>query len=356
MTDRSTDTHRITFVPSMRTIDCGEQTSILSAALDAGIQLPFSCRSGVCRTCRGRITHGEVAHGSVHPAYLTEIDRAKGFAHLCQATPRADCTISIDEVDAGKTFAGKQYPARILELTRPTPDVAIVKLGLPPNEPLRFHAGQYVDILLDGNLRRSYSLANAPRGDGARQIELHIRHLTGGTFTDRVFSTLKIRDMLRIEAPQGQFYLREDSDKPIVLLASGTGFAPIKSIVEYSIARGLRRPIHLFWGGRRRADLYLDALARSWAVEHPHIQYTPVLSEPSAECSWTGPIGFVHRAVAGHVAELANAQVYACGVPVMVEAARQEFCAAGLPEEAFFSDAFVSEADKASNQDLEIAS
>lgn len=340
--------YNVVFAPSGHAIRCTEDRSILQQALEAGLKLPFSCRSGVCRTCRGRVIAGRVDHGEVHPAYLSDDDRAKADAHLCQARARSDCTIRIDELDPAALFPTQQLPARVLAMTRLAPDVMAVLLGTPANEPIRFHAGQHIDVVLADGERRSYSIANAPDVNGVRQIELHIRHMPGGLFTDRVFGSLRARELIEIVVPQGQFRLRDDSDKPIVLVCSGTGFAPMKAMIVDALARGSKRPIHLYWGGRRRADLYLDAQARAWAATHPHIAYVPVLSDATRACDWAGRTGFVHRAVLEDSVALDDVEVYACGVPVMVEAARRDFTTLGhLPENAFFADSFVSAADRA---------
>ncbi|WP_397474901.1 CDP-6-deoxy-delta-3,4-glucoseen reductase [Pusillimonas sp.] len=340
--------YMVTLQPSGRQFPCSPQQSVLGAGLQAGAGLPFSCRSGVCRSCRGRVITGQVDVGEVHPAYLNDAERGQGYVHLCQAKALSDCTIEIEEYDTSLNFPLQQLPVRVMSVDRAAPDVMVLSLGLPPNEPLRFHAGQYLDILLDSDTRRSYSIANAPVPDGVRQVWLHVRHMPGGEFTEKVFTTLKAREMLRIEAPIGQFFLDETSDKPVILLASGTGFAPIKSIVEHALAQGSRRPLHVYWGARTRIDLYMDELAAKWAQDHEHIFYTPVLSKASSTCNWQGREGLVHHAVIQDYPSLAGHQVYACGAPVMVDSARRDFVGkCDLPEHEFRADAFVSEADKA---------
>ncbi len=341
--------HVVTFQPSGHTVRCASDRSILSSGLDAGLLLPFSCRSGICQTCRGRVVSGEVDVGDVHPAYLSEAERADGFVHLCQARALSDCTIEIEEQDPNLRVPAESMPARVLGMRKLAPDVMAVRLGTPLNEPVKFHAGQYLDIEVEAGLRRSYSLAVAPTNDGLRALELHIRHMPGGRFTDHVFNRMQLRDVLQIVVPQGVFYLRE-SDAPIILLCSGTGFAPIKSIVEDSIKRGLRRPIHLYWGGRTREDIYLAQLAQQWASEHPHLKFIPVLSNATEACAWQGRTGFVHEAVLADWPNLVDHEVYACGAPLMVEAARRSFVAeANLPAAHFFADSFVSEADRAAH-------
>ena len=337
----------VTLQPSGRTFPCGPATEVLRAGLAAGVPLRYSCRSGVCRTCRAHLVTGVIDHGNVHPNYLSEAEKAQGVVHLCSARPLADCVFSVGALDPAQLPA-RQMPARVLSVERPAPDVAVLRIGLPPNEPLHFRAGQFLQVLLDDGVARSYSIATCPRAEGVRQLELHLRHLPGGRFTDHVFGHLQPRDLLRIEAPQGSFFLREDSTKPMVMLASGTGFAPIQSLVTHSLALGARRPIHLYWGVRRAADLYRHALAMQWATQHPHIRYTPVLSDATVACGWQGRRGLVHRAVLEDLPDLSGYQVYACGAPAMVEAARRDFGAeAGLPALEFHADAFVTQAERA---------
>jgi CDP-4-dehydro-6-deoxyglucose reductase len=222
-------------------------------------------------------------------------------------------------------------------MERVAPDVMLLELKLPANERLQFLAGQYIDILMKDGRRRSFSMANAPHDDAF--LQLHLRNY-GGPFSEYVFTRMKEKEILRFEGPLGTFFLREDSDKPIILLASGTGFAPIKAIVEHALHKGIRRPMSLYWGGRVRSDLYLNALAVSWASAQ-HLRYVPVLSEARPEDAWTGRTGFVHRAVMEDGPDLSGYQVYACGSPLMVEAAHRDFTTrCGLPEEEFYSDAF----------------
>ncbi len=335
----------ITLHPADQSFACGPGTDILRAGLASGVAMRYSCRSGVCRTCRGRLVSGQVDFGDVHPHYLSDEEKAQGHVHLCCARPLTDCSFEIEPFDPHLVPA-RTLPVRVLRMERLAPDVMRLLLGTPPNEPLNWRAGQYLEIVLGDGLRRCYSMASAPRAGGRRQIELHIRHMPGGRFTDHVFGQLRERDLLRVEAPQGSFFLDAQSEKPVVMLASGTGFAPIQAMVEDSLAQGLRRPIDVYWGGRRRIDLYLDAQARQWAAEHPHIRYVPVLSEAGDDPAWTGRTGFVHRAVLQDHPDLSRHQVYACGAPAMVDAARRDFGEAGLPANQFFADAFISEADR----------
>jgi CDP-4-dehydro-6-deoxyglucose reductase, E3 len=332
---------KVTLQPSGHAYEVAPGATVLNAGLAAGWNIPYSCRAGTCRTCRGRILRGSVDHGAAHPAYLTEEQKAKGFALLCKAKPLSDLEIQVQEL-ALQSIKPKVIPCRVKRIRKPAPDVALIDLRLPMNENLMFAAGQFVEFLLPQGKTRSYSIANAPSAEGVIDLELHIRHTPGGLFTDRVFGQLAEGELLRLRAPLGTFYLREESAKPIVLLASGTGFAPIKSMVLYAIRRRLARPITLYWGCRARRDLYMDELARGWEADLPGFKYVPVLSDEP----WDGRQGFVHRAVMEDFPDLSRHQVYACGAPPMVDAARRDLTAqCGLPEDEFFADSFLTEAD-----------
>ncbi len=342
--------HRVTLQPSGHTYEVPDGKTILHTGLDAGFNMPYSCKTGVCKTCRGTILEGKVDYGMVHPTYLSEEDKAQGYALLCMASPLSDVTIQVRELDGLAGITVRTVPCRVMKVERLAPDVMFVHLRLPMNENMRFVAGQYVELLLKDGVRRAYSIANRPLTTGVIDVELHIRHTPGGLFTDRVFSTLKERELLRFEGPLGTFFLREDSDKPVVFVASGTGFAPIKSMLEYAFDRGLNkaRPMTLYWGCRTRRDLYMLDLPSAWAAEQENFRFVPVLSEPLPEDGWTGRTGFVHRAVMEDFRDLSGHQVYACGAPAMVDAAKSDFTAQrALPAEEFFADSFLTAADVA---------
>ncbi len=338
----------IAIQPAALRFEVQRDEAILPAAIRQGIGLPYGCRDGACGSCKCRLIEGRVLHGAHQLKALSPAEEDAGYVLTCCATPQTDCVLEARQVMAAGDFPVLKLPSRVLSVRRPAPDVAIVRLQLPANQNLQYRAGQYVDFLLQGGARRSYSLANAPHTLGSPPaIELHIRHMPGGLFTDQVFSTLKERDILRLEGPCGSFYLREDSAKPVVLLASGTGFAPIKALIEHLRHKAIARPAVLYWGARRRADLYLHAWAEQAAAELPGLRYVPVLSEPAPEDAWGGRTGFVHEAVMADLPDLTGHEVYACGTPVMVEAAQRDFVQrCGLPADAFFADSFTSEADK----------
>ena len=338
--------HKVTLQPSGHSFEVAEGQNILQAGLDSGYSLPYSCRTGICRTCRGTIREGRVDYGMVHPTYLPDSDKAKGYALLCQAQPLTDAVIELRELEGLAGIRVRVVPCRVAKIERPAPDVTILGVRLPMNENMLYLAGQYIDFLLKDGKRRSYSIASKPAAEGVTALELHVRHTPGGAFTDHVFGAMKERDILRFEGPLGTFYLREDSAKPIVMVASGTGFAPIKAMCEAAMEKGMKRPVSLYWGCRARRDLYMLDIPSAW--EHPNFRFVPVLSDPTPECRWSGRIGFVHRAVMEDFPDLSGHQVYACGAPVMVDAARADFSAeCKLPDEEFFADSFLTEADRA---------
>lgn len=314
------------------TFPCEPREYVLDAAERAGYSMPSSCRKGACNTCEAALLAGEVTQRG--RGRRTARD---GWALMCRSKPRADLTIRPKRFERIDAFRRKTIAARVFRLATPAPDVTIMTLRFPIGVRAPFKAGQYLKVIMDDGDRRSFSMANAARdNDGA---ELHIRHVPQGKFSMGALSRLSVGDCLRVELPYGDFYLR-DSERPVILLASGTGFAPIKSIVETAIHAGNRRPIHLYWGARSREDLYLAELPARWATRLPWFCFTPVLSEPPS--SWTGRTGLVHNAVREDHTELAGADVYACGNPLMVRAAQRDFVGRrGMPDAQLFADAFV---------------
>jgi CDP-4-dehydro-6-deoxyglucose reductase, E3 len=191
---------------------------------------------------------------------------------------------------------------------------------------------------LPQNRRRSFSIANPPHD--AALIELHIRRVASGEFTQQLFSGMSEKTLLRIEGPLGQFWFREESPRPALMIGGGTGYAPLRSMLQHLFSLGDRRPLHLYWGAQGRADLYEDELVRQWCARHPNLRYTPVLSEPKPDDHWTGRTGFVHAAALADNADLSRLDVYASGPPAMVEAVRHEFTSRGLPAQQLFFDSF----------------
>jgi CDP-4-dehydro-6-deoxyglucose reductase, E3 len=338
----------VTLQPSGRQFSVERDEPVLAAAIRHGLGLPYGCRDGACGSCKSRLLEGRVIHGAHQSKALSADEEAAGWMLTCCGTPQSDLVIEARAVAGAGEFAPRKMPTRVIAIERAAPDVAVLKMQLPANDAFRYHAGQYVEFILRDNSRRSYSMANAPHRLGdPPSIELHIRHMPGGKFTDHVFGAMKEKEILRMEGPFGSFFLREDSPKPIVLLASGTGFAPIQAIIEHLEHKAITRPAVLYWGCRSRVDLYRHDWAEQMAARLPNLTYIPVLSEPRAEDAWAGRTGFVHQAVMHDLPDLSGHQVYACGAPVMVDSARRDFVAqCGLPDEEFFADSFTSEADK----------
>ena len=329
---------RVTLQPSGHSFTTDGSDPVLQAALDAGLTLPYGCRNGACGACKGKVLDGLVDHGAAKDQALSTADRAGGLALFCCAKPLSDLVLECREVGTAKDIPVKIMPCRVQTMERVANDVIILSLKLPANERMQFLAGQYIEFLLKDGKRRAFSIANAPHDDGF--LQLHVRMIAGGEFTGHVFGAMKEKDILRFQGPYGSFFLREESAKPMILLAGGTGFAPIKAIVEHAIHNHIKRPMEIYWGARNRAGLYLPDLPSGWAAANSHIRYVPVLSEATPENAWTGRSGLVHRAVLEDHADLAAYQVYACGAPAMIDAARAEFVERGLPAEEFFADAF----------------
>jgi len=315
-----------------------EGESILDAALRQSVILPYGCRGGGCGSCKGQVLEGSISYPDGLPDGISEEDHNKGYALFCQAEPNSDLLIKSKEVSAAEEIQVKILPCRVQEKIQLNHDVVLIKLLLPKTERLQFFAGQYINFLLKNGGHRSFSLANAPHDD--EFIELHIRHIPDGKFTSEVFDEMKEKDMMRIEGPLGSFYIREESKRPIILMAGGTGFAPIKGMIEHELAMGLERPIHLYWGASTKEDLYMDELAQSWAQQYPLINYTPVLSAAKEEDNWKGRTGYVHHAIMQDYPDLSSYEIYGSGAPAMVYAGRDDFVKNGLDLDYYYSDAF----------------
>ena len=338
---------QISVQPSGRAFVTQASEAILTAAIRSGVGLPYGCKDGACSSCKCKKLSGSVVHGPHSERALSAEEEAAGLILPCCAVPTSDVVIESRHVTDESSFPLKKMPVRVQALEKLSPDVIRLRLQLPAADSFRYHAGQYIEFLLAGGARRAYSMAVAPhQQETAPGLELHIRHMPGGLFTDHVFGAMKEREILRIEGPFGSFFLHE-SDKPMVLLASGTGFAPIKALIEHLQHKNIQRPAVLYWGGRRPQDLYMSDWVAARCAEMPQLRYVPVVSDALPEDGWTGRTGFVHQAVLDDFADLSGHEVYACGAPIVVDSARASFSAErGLPDDAFFADSFVSEADK----------
>jgi len=325
--------------PSGRIFTVLPGETVLEAALRQNVGLPYGCRNGACGACKGTLKSGSLAYGEHQDRAISAAEKAAGKALTCCTKPQSDLVLEIRELAGLKDLAIRTLPARVERIEMPAEDVAILFLKLPAAERLQFLAGQYIDVLMKGGVRRSYSMANAPHDD--THLQLHVRRTPGGAFSKYVFEEMKERAIIRFEGPFGGFYLREDSDKPMILVAGGTGFAPVKAVIEHALHKGIDRQMVLYWGVRSLVDLYLPELPVKWQEENDNFTFIPVLSDPGPEDDWLGRTGFVHQAVLDDFPSLAGYQVYACGAPAMTDIAKKDFVEQrGLAEDEFFCDAF----------------
>ncbi len=316
-------------------IEPGE--TVLEAALRQGVGLPYGCRDGACGKCAGEVVNGDTHYaGELRSLALDQ--QQQGKVLFCQACADSDLEIVVREILNNQDIEVKTLPCRVESIEQLTHDIMKLELKLPETERLQYLAGQYLEFLLEDGKRRAFSIANAPHDDAL--IELHIRHVPHGKFGDYVFDGLKTRELLRIQGPLGSYYLREESERPIILMGGGTGFAPLKGMLEHAFYIHFDRPIHLFCGVRARRDLYMDEMVKGWLEQHPNLKYTPVLSEPWEEDNWQGKTGFVHEAIVEQYPDLSGYDVYMSGPPPMIKAGMDAFYQHGLPETQIYSDSF----------------
>lgn len=332
---------KVVVKPSGREFTVEENETVLDAALRQGIAFPYGCRGGACGACKGKILSGGVNYGDAEPMALSEEDAADNLSLLCIAKASSDLVVEMKEVGAVEEIPVKTLPVKVARMEKLNEEVMALYLKLPETERLQYLAGQYVEFILEDGRRRAFSIANAPHED--EFLQFHIRHIQGGKFTKHVFENMNEGELLRIEGPLGTFFLREDSERPVIMLATGTGFGPIKAIIEHAIAEQMSRPIYLYWGARNQGDLYMDELAKSWDAQHDNIHYIPVLSRP--EAGWEGKTGYVQNVAAADHDDLTDFELYACGHPDMVYSAKEALTAKGLDPEHCYSDAFAWQKD-----------
>jgi len=326
--------HTVRIIPHERLISVPESLPVLAAAQLAGLPLPHSCRSGRCGSCRARLLSGRIEYAAGPPLGLSAQESREGYVLLCQALARSDLVVEARLIQSAAAAEIKTLPSRIARRVPLAPDVMRLVLRVPAVEPIEFQAGQYLDVLLEGGLRRSYSVANAP--NAGSQFELHVRHVQGGVFSDALFATLREGALLTIEGPLGRF-LYQDGTEPAIFIAGGTGFAPIKAMLGQALAESSPRQLQLYWGAREAAGLYEEALVRRWAEQHPRFTVHTVLSQVPTT---SHRAGWVHEAVLHDHPDLAPFAVYAAGPPAMVAAIRAAFPAHGVHPERLFLDSF----------------
>ncbi|MXR37646.1 FAD-binding oxidoreductase [Craterilacuibacter sinensis] len=310
-------------------------SSILDAATQAQVALPYSCKSGRCSSCKCKVVSGETLALTAELG-LTQEEREQGWILSCVRSAQTDLVLEVDDLGSVELPPTKTSPCRISHIERLAPDVVRVILRLPPAAMFTFLPGQYIDVIGPNGVRRSYSLANAPATD--KTLELHIRAVKGGVMSDYWFNQAKENDLLRLNGPLGTFFLRETSGQDLVFLATGTGIAPVKAMLEALAALPQdQQPasVTVLWGGRTPADIYIDLPSLPG-----HYQFVPVLSR--ADEDWAGAKGYVHEVLLQRAADLSHTTVYACGSDAMIHSARKVLVAAGLPARQFYADAFVS--------------
>ncbi len=327
--------HQVQIKPNEHQFYVESNETVLDAALRQGINLRYGCRNGACGSCKGKVLAGDL-HYEDDPIALSDDDKEENLALFCAAMPDSDLVIEVDEIDLDSAIEIKTLPCRVQEMNLLSDDVMQLFIKLPASERLQFLPGQYIDILLEDGRHRSFSIANAPHND--EFLELHIRLVDNGLFTPKVFNSMQAKDLMRIEGPHGSFFFHEDSDRDIILVAGGTGFAPIKSIIEHLIEEQITRTVHLYWGARTKADLYLNELSEKWIASNKNIHYTPVLSDEDA--AWSGKTGYVHQAVLDDFNNLEPFDIYTCGPPAMIIAAKEEFQTKGMNPASFYYDSF----------------
>lgn len=330
--------HRVTLMPERRTFSVRADESVLDAALHVGINLPHSCKGGSCGACRARLLAGTVSYPFGVPIGITAEEQAQGYALLCEARATTDLSVDVREIRVADDVEIKDLPCRIARKELLAPDVMALFLQLPAVERFSFLPGQYLDIMLPGERRRSFSIASPPHDSGL--IELHVRRAQGGEFTQRVFDELKEKSLLRIEGPLGQFCYQHRPKLPALLVGGGTGFAPLKSMIRHVLENRLARELHLYWGARSTRDLYEDAAVRAWTAANANLRYTPVLSAAEAADNWNGRTGFVHEAVSADYPDMSGVEVYASGPPAMIGAIKQLGAARGLLPDRLRFDSF----------------
>ncbi len=329
--------NKVTIKNSGHTFDVRPSQTVLQAAIDAGINLPYGCRNGACGSCKAKLISGKVMHNDYQSSAMSDAELAAGNALLCCAMALEDLTIECREVGGLAGIKPRILPARVAKKEQLAHDVIALHLQLPTSERLQFKAGQYIEFILKDGKRRAFSIANAQHD--SEFLQLHIRVIPGGVFSEYVANELVEKAILRIEAPFGNFFLREDSNKPIIFVAGGTGFAPVKGIIEHMLFNNIQRDMILYRGARQLQDLYMHELCEKWAEFTPHLTYIPVISEPEGD-DWQGRVGLVHEAVLADYKNLSSYQAYVCGAPGMCEVAHTSFVQQGLLPDEFFSDAF----------------
>lgn len=324
--------HKVTILPSDSAFNTDAELTILQNALQSNIILEHSCGTGQCGACKAKLLTGNIEFDDKYNI-LTESEKSEGIFLTCTSKALSDVQMEAEYLPELSGIQKKTVPGKINSVDFPVSDVAVLRLRLPPTANFNYLPGQYIDLMYNG-ITRSYSIASAPAEDN--MLELHIRKVENGKFSHFVFNEFKPNQLLRMQGPIGTFFVRTN-EKPLIFLAGGTGFAPVKAMVESLIKQDDKREIHIYWGARTRHDIYSN-LPEQWALKYPHIKSHVVISDDE---QWKGRNGFVHQAVLNDFDKLDGFVVYACGAPAMINIARQTFIEKGLDEHSFIADAFL---------------
>ena len=326
---------KVRVLPSGKEFAARADEPVLTAALREHFNLPHSCKSGSCGTCRVRVISGNYQYPHGRPLGISAGEEAAGHALICQARALEDLVIEIHEIRHVTDVEIRELPCRVERMQTLASDVMGLWLRLPAVEPFTWQCGQYVDVMLPGERRRSFSLANPPHDSAL--LELHVRRAPGGAFSEQVFGELSPGSLLHIEGPLGQFIYRP-GDRPVLLIGGGTGYAPLKAMIREILETEARRDVMLFWGARTASDLYEDAWLRTLAAKHSRFRYVSVLSEQASGDAHEH--GLVHEAVLRKIAGLAGYDIYAAGPPAMIDAVRAALPAQGADPERIYFDSF----------------
>jgi len=327
-------TNNVRIQPSGIEYSVSNDNTLLGAAISSGIHLEHSCLSGNCGVCKAKLLQGEVADVEQGQSILTEEEIRQGYILTCQAKPITDVEIEANYFPQLDGIKASIHPCKVNSVSFPCDDIAVLKLRLPPSVSFKYLPGQYIQLIIQGE-RRSYSIANSMVAtDG---IELHVRFVEGGRFSQKIFHEIKEEQLLRLEGPYGSFFVRESS-YPVIFLAGGTGFAPVKAMVEDLLLRKCDREIYIYWGLKRLDQLY-SKLPQDWFASSKIKSFVPVFSD---EKNCNERVGNVHTAVLEDFQDLSGFEVYACGSPAMIEVAKRDFIEKGLSESGFYADAFLA--------------
>lgn len=312
---------------------CAAEDTVLIGAQKENITLDYSCKTGRCQSCKAKVIKG-TSLAMIEETGLNEQEKSKGYILTCVRTPTSNLILDIEDLSCYSLEKVKIIPSKIDLISKISSNVVELQLRIPPNVSFNYLSGQYINII-KGDYKRSYSIANISSGSN---LVFFIKNYGEGRFSNYLFKEAKINDLLRIEGPLGTFFYRKTNKTNIVFLATGTGIAPVKAILEQmdeNDADLINKKIYLFFGGRTEEDLF-------WKPNFKNIKvnFVPVLSR--SDKNWIGEKGYVQDAVLSKKIDIPDSVFYACGSEDMIKDSRELVMKNGLYEDAFYSDAFIS--------------